>query len=481
MSRVFWRGVPLRRVLCVLSAAVLGACSRPPAAPNVLLISIDSLRADRVGIYGNPRPTTPTLDRLARAGVTFDRALSPTSWTLPAHATILTGLAQHHHHVVSVRDRLDDSIERLPDVFARQGYETVGFYSGPFLHPEFGFAKGFGAYVSCQDERTARLQGEGERVTGHGDRTNPLIEKAFVAWLKRRTAERQAAPFFAFVHMWDVHYDYIPPEPYASMFDPDYHGPLDGHDIVGKGFPLDASPRDVDHLRALYDGELRYTDDTIAHLLNELDARGLLESTLIVVTADHGDEFLEHRGKGHQATVFEEVIHVPLIVSAAPALATERGIEGGLRVGEPVSLVDLAPTVLELAGLPPLARADGRSLAPLVAGRGLPEAPVYSVLYSDYIAFRLVAMRQGTTKLIFASYGGRLDLYDLERDPGEHQPVALRRKAMPDKQLKVELARYDREAQRELLPYVRARDAAPVRRELPSGLVERLRELGYVK
>jgi arylsulfatase A-like enzyme len=119
----------------------------------VLLVSIDSLRADRLGCYGNPRPTSPTVDRLAREGVLFERAVSPTSWTLPAHVTLFTGRDPHHHGVVAWQDRIPLTESLLAEVLARQGYETAGFYSGPLLHPYFGFARGFAAYVSCEPSR----------------------------------------------------------------------------------------------------------------------------------------------------------------------------------------------------------------------------------------------------------------------------------------------------------------------------------------
>src|SRR5262249_10859476 len=155
-----------------------------------------------------------------------------------------------------------------------------------------------------------------------------LVRAAFQRWV----GERSRRPFFAFVHMWDVHFDYIPPEPFDSMFDPDYTGPLDGHNIGQEGFPLNAPPRDIEHLKALYDGEIRYTDQTIGELLDALRSAGLLDRTLIVVTSDHGEEFLEHGNKTHRKALYEESIHVPLIVWASA------GLPRGARVDTPVSL-----------------------------------------------------------------------------------------------------------------------------------------------
>jgi arylsulfatase A-like enzyme len=407
--------------------------------------------------------------------VLFEQAISPTSWTLPAHATLLTALAQHHHQTVSVKDKLPASVERLPESFGRAGYETIGFYSGPFLEPSFGFRKGFDAYVSCEDKATTPLDDHGHREDAHDARTNSLIYAAFKSWLDRRAQPER--PFFAFVHMWDVHYDYIPPEPYASMFDPDYTGPLNGRDILGDGFPLDASPRDVQHLEALYDGEIRSTDDTIDRLLGDLDRLGALDRTLVVVTADHGDEFLEHGGKGHRRTLYEEVVHVPLIVWVPPGRWSE--VKRGTRVAQPVGLQDVAPTILELAGLPPLQHADGRSLTPLLEGRPLEDLPVFSALYSDYFAIRLASIRRGTQTLLFDSLQGTWDVYDLVTDPGEQH--AIQASQLPDKTIKRMLAAYDDQAREVLLPHMQAHQKAKKKAAIPESTMERLRELGYVK
>jgi arylsulfatase A-like enzyme len=458
------RFAPVFFAVAALAGAV--ACRRAvrPQVENVLLVSIDSLRADRVGAYGNPRATTPTLDRLAAEGVRFENAASPTSWTLPSHVALLTGRSQHHHRTILVDDRIPGSERLLAEVLGGRGYETVGFYSGPLLDPAYGFDRGFAAYVGCESPETAALRGVESYDSSHRDRTNDRIADAFRAWVARRSTR----PFFAFVHMWDVHYDYIPPEPYAAMFDPGYTGRLDGRNILGAGFPLNASARDVEHLLALYDGELRYTDDTIGRLLAMLDEKGLLERTLVVVVADHGDQFLEHGGKGHQSSLFEELVHVPMILWA------RAGLPRGRHVAAPVSLVDVAPTILDALGLPPLDGADGETLLPLVAGRARTR-PVFGVLYNSITGDVEVAdVREGDVKVI-RDKAGQWAEYDLRRDPGEHAPTP----PAAGSPLVAALGRQLDEARAAFDAY---RAASPERNAeaLPPELERKLRSLGYV-
>jgi arylsulfatase A-like enzyme len=397
-------------------AALLGACRPAPGPPNVLLISIDSLRADRLGASGNPRRPSPTLDRLATEGTSFAEAISPTSWTLPAHVTMLTGLAQFHHRVVRTADTIPADVPLVAEVFRREGWTTAGFYSGPFLHPAYGFDRGFEHWTSCQVPSTAALKGPRGWSASHSDTTNPIVLRAWKRWVRHEARP----PFFAFVHMWDVHYDYIPPEPYRTRYDPAYRGPLNGRNIAsGKGFPDTASPRDVAHLLALYDGEISSTDATIARMLALLDRRGLLDDTIVVVTADHGDEFHDHGGRGHQSTLYREVVHVPLIVWARDRLPR------GRTVTRPVSLVDVAPTVLDLAGLPPLPKTDGQSLVPFIQGD--PRAarpPVFSTLYLAWApALLFVKMQDGKSEVMFDNRTRTWVRYDLATDPGEHLPL----------------------------------------------------------
>jgi arylsulfatase A-like enzyme len=461
--------VRVRAPIVFLAAAVctvgaLGACARHDHPQNVLLVSIDSLRADRLGCYGNARPTSPVIDRLAAEGVVFEDAISPTSWTLPSQVTLLTGRLPHHHGTVAWRDRIASGEHLLAEVFATRGYETVGFYSGPFLAPYYGFQRGFARYISCEPEADDPTDPIATMVRSHDYRTNPLIEERFASWV----ASRSTRPFFAFVHMWDVHFDYVPPPPYDRLFDPDYTGPLDGRHIIDDGFPPNSPPRDVVHLLALYDGEIRATDETLGHLLDALARAGALDNTLVVVTSDHGEEFQEHRGKTHHRTVYTESVHVPLVFWA------RAGLPRGRRIAGFVSLADVAPTILELVRLPALERQDGTSLVPAIAGRPLDPRPVLSGMYLPGGEWRrMLAIRAGSESDVFWAKNGTWVRYDVAGDPHERLPRML-----PDGPVRARLAEYDREVM--ALLGSRTKDAQPATAAPPPDIVEHLKELGYV-
>jgi arylsulfatase A-like enzyme len=279
--------------------------------------------------------------------------------------------------------------------------------------------------------------------------------------------------------MWDVHFDYIPPEPWRSMFDPGYTGKLDGRGIAGKrGFPPNASPRDVAHLLALYDGEVRYTDETIGEMLAMLARAGVLDETLVVITADHGEEFKDHGGRKHHRTVHRESVHVPLIFWSAT------GLPRGVRVKTFVSLADVAPTILDIVGLPPLEGIDGRSLVAAMRGGTLAEEPVLSAMFLPGEEWRrTLSIRRGEDSLILWKKRDRWLAYDVDRDPREQLPRPLR------KAERAALERYDAEVL-ELLAKRRpatgaeqpSSDAAvDPGRAMPPEVAARLRALGYIR
>lgn len=321
---------------------------------SVILISIDSLRADRLGCYGNPRDTSPTLDRLAREGVRFDNAVSTTSWTLPSHMSLLTGRDVLSHGVIAETDQLPAGIPTLAQVLREAGRATAGIVSAPLLDSRFGFDRGFDLY----DDQTIPAPTSFDALR---DEPAPVVERLAVDWL-REHAER---PFFLFLHFWDVHYDYIPPPPYDTLFDPNYAGSMSGRDFFhDTAVNRRIAARDLEHIIALYDGEIRWVDDHIGRILSVVDGLGIAARTAIIVTADHGDEFFEHGFKGHGRTLYREVMQVPLIVRAPTA-------KPGTVVDAAVSLSDIMPTVLELAGLEIPPGMDGVSVSPALRGGGL--------------------------------------------------------------------------------------------------------------
>ncbi len=401
----------------------VGTRTVPPAStPNVLLVSIDTLRPDHLGSYGYGRDTSPTLDALAAAGARFTTVVSPTSWTLPAHMTLLTALPPEVHGVVNDDLRLDASVVTLAEVLQTRGYATAGFVSGPYLDAGYGFARGFDHY---DDYSAVRIS----RPAVHRARTSPAVASALTRWLDGWSTTAPHRPFFAFVHLWDVHYDFNPPPPYDRLFDPGYRGDptrlgldFENGDAVYAGMPA----RDLAHVVALYDGEIRYTDDWVGRMLDGFRRRTLLDDTVVIVTSDHGEEFYEHGKKGHRNALYDESIRVPLIIRFP------RRVPAGTVVERQVRTIDIAPTILALTdtpsppdfGLDPtLAPYGGQSLLPLVA-RGAPTMPALPA-FADLQPHGISAVRHPDAKLITSPFGDPTqELFDLEKDPGEHTNLA---------------------------------------------------------
>jgi len=391
--------------------------------PNVLLISIDSLRPDHLQCYGYPRQTSPTLDRIAAEGVLFENAISSTSWTLPAHTAMFTGLSDTVHGVLDTDHQLADDRYTLAERLADVGYQTAGFFSGPYLHPVFGLGQGFERYEDCTSyhtlnentaEHTGRVDGRPIWDAMHADVTGPTVLEHFTAW----HASRDERPFFAFVHLWDVHFDFIPPPPYDTMFDPDYEGEVDGRNFYFDNVRYNKAmaPRDLQHVKALYDGEIAWTDMHVGKMLDLLAAGGELDRTLVIITADHGTAFFEHGLKAHRNSLFDEVIRIPLILRLPGKLPA------AARVPAQVRNIDILPTVLALLGMPP-PKVMGADLGPLVAGAAGPsEQPAISELFSIGQAMRSVRRREW--KIIDFPEAAQSLAFDLRADPGEQHPLA---------------------------------------------------------
>jgi len=409
-----WAGGPALLLACACGAEVT-----PARGPNLILVSIDSLRADHLGCYGYGRDTSPFLDRLAAEGARFEEAVSTTSWTLPAHAAMFTGLVDTTHGVVDNGLALSGSHLTLAEVLKRRGYQTAGFYGGPYLHPTFGLAQGFDRWQSCMSAMRAdlgtsavRAAAMDENGASHDDVTGPRTLAEVRSWL----AGGVHAPVFLFLHMWDVHYDYVPPPEYVERFDPGYDGPVDGRGVaVDESIAAGMDPRDRAHLVACYDGEIRFTDDILERIFEELRGAGLLEDAVVVVTADHGEEFFEHGGKAHQRTLFDEVLRVPLIVWGPTR------VPAGLECEEQVSLIDLMPTLARLGGVDEELAVQGRDLGPFLAGGELaPREALAELSVNDEALF---ARRTRGEKLIVDERAGTSVGFDLLRDPAEQNPL----------------------------------------------------------
>jgi arylsulfatase A-like enzyme len=395
--------------------------------PNVVLISIDSLRPDHLGCYGYARKTSPRIDQLAGEGTLFEHAISSTSWTLPAHCAMFTGLADSVHGCQDMDQRLPDSRLTLASRLKAIGYTTAGFFSGPALHPVFGLGQGFERYVDCTSfaELSLKVAAAGQSLDGGviqakaaADVTNPRVYQNVHEWL----AASPRRPFFLFVHMWDVHFDYNPPPPYDRMFDPDYAGKVTGENyFVDPAINANMPPRDLEHILALYDGEIAWTDLHVGKLLDDLDARGLRDTTVVMLLADHGEEFFEHGHKTHRQSLYDEVIRIPLVVRFPGQIAA------GRRVAAQACMIDVLPTLMELAGAPAPTDVMGHSLAgvlrdPTADGGADPNILAVSELFSAGRELR--SYRHLDRKLIRDEQHKIAQMFDLQADAGEHTPLS---------------------------------------------------------
>ncbi|MFP5285730.1 MAG: sulfatase, partial [Thermoanaerobaculia bacterium] len=345
------------------------------------------------------------------------------------------------------------------------GYVTAAFAPNPSLNRAFNFNQGFDLY---DDDFQIGVRGAQEFETAR------RINERTLAWLRANRGDRRK-PFFAYLHYRDVHAPYVPPPPYDKMFDrPGAGRPLTEFEY--KSQPPDLRRprrhRDLDTYVELYDGEIRYTDDHLARFLETLAKEGLLDDTVIFLTADHGESFLEHRSWTHGSGLYEELTRVPLLL----VLPGEK--HKGKRVEVPVQTTDIYPTVLELLDVEIPSQLQGRSLFDAIEGKADPKRPVFSEAlvsrrHRPWDFGQMVAVRSGGWKLIYNRWGRSGELYDLARDPGETQ----------------DLVDLHPERARQLLRMIAAQDRENAKRshrvqgteELPEDVVEGLKSLGYVR
>ena len=423
------------------AATALGSDSGPAPAisatkglPNILLISVDSLRADHLHCDGYPRETSPSIDALAREGVRFKTVVSSTSWTLPAHLTMLTSLPPEGHGVILDRMRLRPGVLTLAEALRRSGYATAGFTSGPYLEAEYGFSQGFEHYDDYSVTNSSPQ-------FSHRGITSPLLLRTVGSWLSRWDREGRKRAFFIFLHMWDVHYDYAPPPPFDTMFDPGYRGSVTAENYMkNPQIRPGMDPRDLEHVIALYDGEIRFTDLHIGRLMEILKSVGVFDDTIVAATADHGEEFFEHGNKGHRRSLYDESLLVPLVIRYP------RKVPAGKVVAQQVRLMDIAPTLIGIAGLKPPSGFGApapkgpnaeRDLSSLIASdpgaaagggnsgggavRGAEPAHAFGDLHG-----RLACVRTERYKFIQSRVTGAEELFDLSADPAEQTNISSR-------------------------------------------------------
>ena len=411
----------------------------PPAHPSAILVSIDSLRADRVGVYGSQETHTPVLDAFAREGAWYDQAYTSSTWTAPSHTCLLYGMTfgtLFHNCQYSCAPATPEPVRPLPEILRQKGYLTAGFTGGGFVSPNFGFGRGFDTYYSFRPPSPAQPGCSPARFDG------PEVVARAADWLRRFGQ----APFFLFLHTYDVHDD-CPVKP------PD----------LGEGFDVwpDPGPANRKQFIEYYDQQVTNVDRLLAGMLTVLERLGLADTTLVVITADHGQAFWEHGFQGHGCTFkpYGELARVPLLLRF-PTSGWRPG-----RVSTPVSTVDIAPTILGGLGLPLPPWMEGAVL-PGLGVRGEEPHPIY-VQCGD-----VLGIRDGRYKLI-TSLSARFadEVYDLDADPAERIDVAGRGERA-EEDLRARAAGYWRQAAGAELPKPMNRVDEETR--------ARLRALGYL-
>jgi len=448
-SRLFLAATPTVASQTAVGTPVPGATATPSTQPggarqpNVLLVTIDTLRADHIGAYGFTPTTTPTLDRLASEGVRCDYTLCQLPQTNASHAALLTGLYPSTNGLkVHMVDHIRPDVQTMAEVFLAAGYQTAGIYSWVSLDPQFcGLNRGFETYKGYVLNRSLIFSnpnleklsalyrqikadvpvvsaadaalGSSEQIEASLDGRADITNAAVFNWLDANV-HPNSKPFFLWVHYFDPHYPYSPPAGYDHVLGLKYTGTIDGsvetiHEI--ENHQLVPTPADLARLLELYQGEIAFTDFQLGRLLKKLDDGGMLDDTVIAVTGDHGESFGEHDDWTHGLKVYEPEVRVPLL------LRYPRRVPAGVVVEPPVQSIDVMPTLLDLTGITAAKSVQGVSLLPVLNG---------SSNGSDRVAFTELANEAFVSMLTFQEWklirnnaNGQLQLYHVTDDAAE--------------------------------------------------------------
>jgi arylsulfatase A-like enzyme len=413
--------------------------------PNVILITVDTLRADRLGAYGFAQAHTPTLDRFASEGIRFDHAICQLPQTNASHAALLTGLYPSTNGLkIHMVDHIKSGVPTMASVFANAGYRTAGIYSWVSLDPQFcGLNAGFQTYegyvlnrslvfsnpqleqiaawyrqiksqvpvIQTADLALNSSQDFESTLDGRADVTNAAV----FHWLDNHPTNE---PFFLWVHYFDPHYPYNPPAGFDHLFGLKYSGAIDGsvatiHELEDNQRKL--SDADVARLGELYQGEISYVDSQIGSLFQKLQSMGLADDTIMLLTGDHGESFGEHGDWVHGTKVYESEIRVPLVVRYP------RQVPAGGVVRVPVQSIDVLPTVLQLTGITPPKALQGQSFASLLKK---PTDSPARVAFTELADESFVSLLTAEWKLIRNNANGELQLYHLSQDESEANEVS---------------------------------------------------------
>jgi len=392
MVRLLLAFVPLVGGLLTTCTAKNSNPREQERRPNVILISMDTLRPDHLGCYGYEKDTSPALDVLCEDAVVFEQAIAHAPSTLHSHASMLTSLLPHHHQATwSAKTRIPEGALSLAEVFQEAGYRTAAFTGGGQMDRIFGLDQGFEVFEQPMLEHFEDTVWKG------------------VEWVE----SDDTRPFFLFLHSYEVHHPYTPKADYLALFDDGYSGSLPGEislELLGQinNEEIDFDEADLGHVLAAYDAEIRSADVGVSHLIRYLKDKGLYDDTLVVFTSDHGEEFGEHGLVGvHSHTLFDELLRVPLVVKFTSSK------HAGMRAGFQVRGIDIPPTIVSAAGLQVPSEFSGTDLGKLLADDRLEELSAISRLDFPPWYPGTTSVRTRRWKLIEG------ELRDLLRDPGE--------------------------------------------------------------
>ncbi|OQY66867.1 MAG: hypothetical protein B6D46_09030 [Polyangiaceae bacterium UTPRO1] len=458
-----------RRLAAALAAAAVAlsapGCARTPR-PDIVLIVIDTLRADHLGAYGYARAQTPRLDALAAAGTRFDAAYATCSWTLPSVASILTGRYPVEHGAQRLSSVLGDAQVTLAETLAAAGYQTFGISANTaVVNAESGLAQGFARFEVIEERGPQSgpdlvwMENGTYRVPPEA--TADVVTDAALAMVAARDASR---PYFLYAHYFDPHSSYSPPLAYALKFGVAADDPMRGPAQRLAAISGKTPPALLETLKALYDAEIAFMDTEIGRLIDGLGLADTPRHTVVVVTADHGEEFADHGGIQHGRSLYQEMLHVPLFVAGG-------GFPAGRVVGTTVSSISIVPTLAELARAEAPPGLAGRSLVAELRGGAAPSTALFADLPAG--AVHRSAVIDDAWKLVL-DRGFRPILYDLVGDPGEtrarNDGEAARAQA-----LQRAIGEHNKAG------YAARAAAPPGERVLDDHRRDRLRALGYVE
>ncbi len=438
---------------------------------NIILISLDTLRADHLSIYGYHRKTSPNIDALAKDSIIFYNAIAPSSWTLPSHMSLMTSLYSIHHNVKKEDNILKPSIITLAQILSTNKFYCAGFTGGGFLSAHYGFSRGFDFYQENPNDALSF------------DAARKLASQA-INFLNYNKDKK----FFLFLHTYQIHNPYFSPPPYNKLFSTDekqkvnmnVEGILGGKESYFKPLPNYIK----ENIISLYDGEIRYTDEIlIKRIIEELKKLKLYDRSLIIITSDHGEEFYEHKAWLHGHDLYNEIIRIPLIIKLPHSEHKSKVINTF------VSLIDIFPTILSIAKINySNYKIDGENLIPLILGKAKSIPIIYSEVDENIVSLhntkKIAAIKQNE-KIIYNepySYESagffsfapperlKIEFYDLEADPNEKSNIYFRKSSSATNIFNIVKALY-----------INEKKIHPEKVPLSKELIEELKSLGYLK